>query len=209
MSSSKEKVKLSYVRDLGCSISTFKVYNSAISLFNHFLVNVINEPELEDFKIEHLDADVEDILWGYCSMWLRDTNIPKNHVQARNEKKETTSYMNYTGLNEYLSKTIIALKELLPDHPFLNDKRELDLISGDKFEKACKRSQMNKSDTFGVESKVGLYRVARHGKDTKGTPHWTCLINCDEICKNLMDRTKTDDTTFSRRESPSPSLITY
>jgi hypothetical protein len=53
---------------------------------------------------------------------------------------------------------------------------------------------MNKSDTFGVESKVGLYRVARHGKDTKGTPHWTCLINCDEICKNMMDRTKTDDT---------------
>jgi hypothetical protein len=42
--------------------------------------------------------------------------------------------MNYTCLKEYLSKTIIALKEVLPNHPFLNDKRELDLISGDKFE---------------------------------------------------------------------------
>ncbi len=38
--------------------------------------------------------------------------------------------MNYTGLKEYLSKTIIALKEVLPENPFLNDKSELDLISG-------------------------------------------------------------------------------
>ena len=46
MSSSKEKVKLSYVRDLSRSISTVKGYKSAISLFNHFLVNVINKPEI-------------------------------------------------------------------------------------------------------------------------------------------------------------------
>jgi hypothetical protein len=70
MSSSKEKVKLSYVRDLSRSISTVKGYKSAISLFNHFLVNVINKPEIEDFEMERLNADVEDILQGY-SMWIQ------------------------------------------------------------------------------------------------------------------------------------------
>ena len=93
----KETVNLVYVRDLGRSLSTLRGYNSAISLFNHFLVNVLNETEIEDYEIERLDADVEDILRGY-SMWLRDTNIPKNHGQARIENKQTTSYMNYTGL---------------------------------------------------------------------------------------------------------------
>jgi hypothetical protein len=51
-------------------------------------------------------------------MWLHDTNIPKNHGHDRSENKETTSYMNYTGLKEYLSKTITVMKEVLPDHPF-------------------------------------------------------------------------------------------
>ena len=91
-------------------------------------------------------------------------------------------------------KTILVLKELLPDNPFLNDKDEIDLISGESFKKRCMRSQMKKSDTFGVESKIGLYRVARHGRDASGTPHWSCLINCDEICKNMMYATKIDDT---------------
>jgi hypothetical protein len=122
----KETVNLVYVCDLGRSLS-LRGYNSAISLFNHFLVNVLNETKIEDYEIERLDADVEDILRGY-SMWLRDTNIPKNQSQARIENKQTTSYMNYTGLKEYLSKTIIALKEVLPENPFLNDKSELDLI---------------------------------------------------------------------------------
>ena len=55
------------------------------------------------------------------------------------------------------------LKDILPNNSFLNHDDELNLISGKKFEKACKRSQANKSDTFGVELKVGLYREARHG----------------------------------------------
>jgi hypothetical protein len=57
----KETVNLVYVRDLGRSLS-LRGYNSAISLFNHFLVNVLNETEIEDYEIERLDADVEDIL---------------------------------------------------------------------------------------------------------------------------------------------------
>ena len=83
----KETVNLVYARDLGRSLSTLRGYNSAISLFNHFLVNVLNETEIEDYEIERLNADVEDILRGY-SMWLRDTNIPKNHGQARIENKQ-------------------------------------------------------------------------------------------------------------------------
>jgi hypothetical protein len=141
-------------------------YNSAISLFNHFLVNVLNETEIEDYEIERLDADVEDILQGY-SMWLHDTNIPKNHGQARIENKQTTSFMNYTGLKEYLSKTIIALNEVLPENPFLNDKSELDLISGAKFKKACKRSQMNKNCTLPCRPHQRKQRASLCGRSSQ------------------------------------------
>jgi hypothetical protein len=61
-----------------------------------------------------------------------------------------------SGLKEYLSKTILVLKEILPSHPFLNDEDKMSLISGEKFERECKRSHLLKINTFGVESKVGL-----------------------------------------------------
>jgi hypothetical protein len=60
-----------------------------------------------------------------------------------------------SGLKEYLSKTIlVSLKEILPSHPFLNDEDKMSLISGEKFERGCKRSHLLKINTFGVESKV-------------------------------------------------------
>jgi hypothetical protein len=125
---------------------------------------------------------------------MHDTNLPKNHTKARDKGEDTATYMAYSGLKDYLSKTIHVLKNLLPNNAFLHDDEdEIELISGAKFEKGCKRSQMRKSDTFGVESKIGLYRVARYGPDAMGTPHWTFLINCDSICKNMMNETKNDD----------------
>ena len=192
---------LRYVRDISLSDSTKKGYKAALSLFDHFLVHVLHGSSLESFEVVRLNEEVEDILTGY-SLWLCDTNIPKNYDGARDNNKKNdkqtstaTSYMAYSGLKEYLHKTILVLKNILPNNSFLNDDEELDLISGKKFEKACKRSQANKSDTFGVESKVGLYREARHGgADKSRTPHWTCLVNCDVICRNMMNKTKTDDT---------------
>ena len=121
---------------------------------------------------------------------MRDTNIHKNHAKARDKGEDTATYMTYSGVKDYLSKTIHVLKDLLPGNAFLHYEDEIELISGAKFEKGCKRSQMHKSDTFGVESKIGLYRVARYGPDATGTPHWTFLINCDSICKNMMNETK-------------------
>ena len=79
----KETVNLVYVRDLGHSLS-LRGYNSAISLFNHFLVNVLNETEIEDYEIERLDANVEDILRGY-SMWLCDTKQTSPRITTRPE----------------------------------------------------------------------------------------------------------------------------
>jgi hypothetical protein len=120
---------------------------------------VLDQPELKDMDAEQLDADVEDILRGY-SLWLCDTNIPKNYGNARDEDKAELRtaklYMAASGLKEYLSKTILVLKEILPSHPFLFDEEEMSLLLGEKFERGCKRSHMLKSDTFGVESKVGL-----------------------------------------------------
>jgi hypothetical protein len=185
--------KARFVRDVGMATITVKAYKSALSLFDHFLVNVLCESKLADMELDELDADAEDILRGY-SLWLRDTNIPKNHAGARDKGEVTATYMAYSGLKDYLSKTIQVLKDLLPDNQFLSDDNEIELISGVQFEKGCKRSQMRKSDTFGVESKIGLYRVARYGPDATGTPHWTFLINCDTICKNMMNETKIDDT---------------
>jgi hypothetical protein len=185
---------LRFVRDMGLSLSTKRGYSAALSLFNHFLVRVLYLSQLDNISIESLDADAEDILRGY-SQWLRDTNIPKNHANARDKQNETSSptYMSYTGLKEYLDKTIIVLKEILPTNTFLNDDDEIALISGKKFEKGCKRSQMSKSDVFGVESKVGLYRVARHPTIPGYAPHWTSFVNCETICKNMMYKTKNDD----------------
>ena len=188
---------LRFIRDLSISAMTKGGYQSALKLFDHFLTRVLDEPKLKDMVAEQLDADVEDILRGY-SLWLRDTNIPKNYGNARDEDKEelptAKSYMAASGLKEYLSKTILVLKEILPSHPFLFDEGEMSLLSGEKFMRGCKRSHLLKSDTFGVESKVGLYRVARYGPDgAGGVPHWTFLINCDIICKNMMNKTKTDD----------------
>jgi hypothetical protein len=51
---------------------TVKAYKSALSLFDHFLVNVLCESKLADMELDELDADAEDILRGY-SLWLRDT----------------------------------------------------------------------------------------------------------------------------------------
>jgi hypothetical protein len=121
---------------------------------------------------------------------MLDTNIPKNHANARDKGDDTATYMAYSGLKDYLSKTINVLKNLLPDNAFLHDEEELGLISGAQFERGYKRSQMRKSDTFGVESKIGLYRIARYGPDVMGTPHWTFIINCDSICKIMMNETE-------------------
>jgi hypothetical protein len=46
--------------------------------------------ELDNISIESLDADAEGILRGY-SQGLRDTNIPKNHANARDKLNETSS----------------------------------------------------------------------------------------------------------------------
>ena len=156
-------------------------------------MHVLDLSELDNISVESLDADAEDILRAY-SLWLRDTNIPKNHAKAR-DKNVTPSppCMVYSGLKEYIDKTINVMKEILPANAFLMDDEEIALISGKNFEKGCKRSQMSKSDVFGVESKVGLYRVARHPTIPGYAPHWTALVNCDTICKNMMYRTKNDD----------------
>jgi len=124
---------------------TAKGYGSALSLLDHFLVKVLNEEKLVDMQLDELDADAEDILRG-LSLWMRDTNIPKNHAKARDKGEDTATYMAYSGLKDYLSKIIHVLKDLLPDNAFLHDEDEIELISGAQFEKGCKRSQMRKSE---------------------------------------------------------------
>jgi hypothetical protein len=59
---------------------------------------------------------------------MRDTNIPKNHAKARVKGEDTATYMAYSGLKDYLSKTIHVLKDLLPGNTFLHNEDEIELI---------------------------------------------------------------------------------
>ena len=87
------------------------------------------------------------------------------------------------------------MTKTFPDNEFLKDKEAVGDISGKKFEKACKRKQQEKDDSFGHESKIGLYRVARHGSRGRFTaPHWTSLVNVENICSNMLSKTLRGDT---------------
>jgi hypothetical protein len=44
---------------------TAKGYGSALSCFDHFLVNVLNENKLADMQLDKLDTVAEDVLPGY------------------------------------------------------------------------------------------------------------------------------------------------
>jgi hypothetical protein len=179
-------------RDISRAGSTKNQDKSAIALFDHYLVNVLGLVSIDDMKKEDLEEDVENMLTGY-SLYLRDTNIPKNHqICLANPDKEPTGYLVYTGLTEYLSKTINLLRKLLPDNEFLKDKDAIADISGAKFRKGCQRSQQKKDNSFGQETKIGLYRTARHGH-SQFTPHWIFSMNCEEICKKMINDTKCDD----------------
>ncbi len=103
--------------------------------------------------------------------------------------------MKYTGLKEYLSEAILLLKELCPNNEFWKDEVGLSNISGEKFRKACQRAQTTKDHNFGQESKVGLYRRARYrlSESSPYPPHWTFLVNCDEICKQMLRKTLAND----------------
>lgn len=181
-------------RDISRADSTNQQDVPAFALFNHFLVNILGMCPLDDISDEDLDYDAENILTGY-SLFLRNTNIPVNHQKCLADPTITvTSYLKYSSLTEYLGKIIVLLKKKLPENDFLKDKAAVDDISGIKFQKACKRKQQQKDDTFGHESKIGLYREARHGSKIGFAPHWTALTNCDEICKNMMMHTKGGDT---------------
>ena len=91
-------------------------------------------------------------------------------------------------------KAILLLKKLIKDNDFWQDEEGLTDISGVKLRKACKRSQQMKDDHFGQESKIGLYRVASKGRiSISGASRWVNLINCDEICKNIIKQMRLND----------------
>ena len=192
MSSGIDKSRLS--NDVGRAPSTAKQDEPAIELFNYFLTEILSLPSLSEIDRAELAEDMENIMTGY-SMYLQNTNIPVNHKLYLNDTtKVPTSFLKYTTLKEYLGKAILLMSKTFPDNEFLKDEEAVGDISGKKFEKACKRNQQQKDDSFGHESKIGLYRVARHGSRGGFAPHWTSLVNVEEICTNMLRQTKRGDT---------------
>ena len=150
---------------------------------------------LDDMNIEQLDESVRNILTAY-SYWLRDTNIPKHHeTYLAHPDREPKGYLKHGSLKEYLSKAINLLRKLIPDSEFWEDEEYISDISGASFERGCKRRQLEKQDTFGEESKIGLYFKSRNTMGpTPYAPHWTFLISTEGICKSMLGTTKHHDT---------------
>ena len=111
--------------------------------------------------LDLLDDDMESFLTAY-SAYLCNTIIPTNHKRLINNPEVVpTSFVNYSGLKEYLNKEINLLRELAENEFYRG--RNL-------FERECKRAQAKKHDTFGQESKIGLSRKARWD-DINSVPH--------------------------------------
>lgn len=179
-------------RDMGRAEATKNSDDAAMKLFTHFCVVIIDGPRPEHLEPAYLeDGGVEQLLRSYAQ-WLCDTNIPRNFQKYIDDPSlEATSFLKDTSLKEYLSKAINLVKKTSPDDPLWEDEERVSNFSGASFLKACQRSQRLKSDTFGQEAKLPLYRTARHGDNETSTapPHWTNFVNVSAIAKNMLDQT--------------------
>lgn len=195
--------------DVSRALSTLGGDTAGIDLLNYYLVHVINVDDINTIDLSLIGDDMENFLTGY-SNYLRNTNIPHNHkMYIERPDLEPTNYLKYTSLNGYLGKAILLLKELFPDDEFLKDEKAMENISGARFERACKREQSKKDYSFGQESKIGLYRRARYGVVDPYIPHWSHLVNCDEICKQMLLKTKINDNTERMTEKRLQLVLTY
>ena len=114
-------------------------------------------------KVDDLEYKFENILMGY-SLYFQDTNIPKNHQAClADPNRYPTDYLKYTRLAEYLIKAINFLRRLVPNSEFFKYEEALSEIPGEAFKKGFRKSQQGKDNSFGQETKIGLYCMARHG----------------------------------------------
>ena len=97
-------------RDMGRADSTISQDKPAIKLFNYFLTHILGLPTLDEMDVSDLSDDLENIITGY-SIYLRDTNIPRNHTKYLTDPNAVpTSYLAYSSLNKYLGKAILLTK---------------------------------------------------------------------------------------------------
>ena len=181
---------------MGRADSTKASDGSGIKLFDHFLIEVFGGVASSDLDPSYLeDGGIEQLGRAYAT-WLADTNIPLNFEKYLNDSSLVPSkFLKYTTLNEYLGKALNLLEKICPDDPLWKDDGLRGEFSGASFKKACQRSQQQKSDTFGQEPKLALYRKARHGdgETTTAPPHWMNLLNVEDIGKNMLRGTKIGD----------------
>ena len=161
---------------------------SAIELFIHFLVGVLESFFINDNKMEDLEDEFENILIGY-SLYIKDTNTPKNHqAYTANNNKDPTGHLKYIILAEYLRKAINLMRSFFPNRELSKDDEALADILGSNFKKSWHRIQQGKYNIFGQETKICIYYMARHC-NSDFTPHWANLMNCEEICKMTIKET--------------------
>ena len=183
--------------DIGRADSTKGGDASAMKLFDHFCADVFGVPPSSDLDPSYLeDGGLEQLARAYA-VWLAKTNIPKNFEKYLDDSTLVpTTYLKGASLNQYLSKALTFLKKICPNDSLWDDDDDrLAEFSGASFLKACQRSQQQKSDTFGQEAKLALYRNARHGdgETTAAPPHWMNLVNVEDVAKNMLRETKIGD----------------
>ena len=62
--------------DIGRAGSTQNQDKAAITLFNHFLFDVLISVSINDMKMDYLEDEVENIFM-WCYLYNQDTNITK------------------------------------------------------------------------------------------------------------------------------------
>ena len=92
-------------------------------------------------KMDDLEDEVEKKIMGYYSLYIQDTNVPKNQQACLvDPNKYPMGYLEYTSLVEYLIKAINFLRRILPNSEFFKYEESLPDISGAIFKKGCRRS---------------------------------------------------------------------
>ena len=169
-------------KQMGEYDSTTNVGNDGLRIFNaqH---NKNSEPFVEDTTEDYVEEDNIKVILTDYSNWLVTTYIPKYFDEDL--KSNRTIKLSTGTLKNYLSKVILMLKDKFPN-PY--DWEELDwtkIMSGEEFDKKCKREKGKGILEVSEETKRRLYSKASQWPNSNDD-HWMSNIDLEQVNINPM-----------------------
>ena len=137
------------------SITNVGIYG--LRIFNAYQKKII-EIFLEETTQNYVEEDNIKFLLTQFINCLATTAIPKYFDEYLNSNN--TLFLNSSTLKNYLSKVIIIFKDKFPNHCALEETEWTKSISGEEFEKKCKREQSRGNVDVSEDTKHGLYSKA-------------------------------------------------